>query len=58
MEYGYNRDTELFLDQRGHEVTRLVKGIGLADVQVVMRLPNGKVHAAADPRKEGKAAAY
>lgn len=55
MEEGVSVGFEEELTMRGHRITRKKE---LADVQAVVRLKQGLINAAADPRKDGKAAAY
>ncbi|RUS29961.1 gamma-glutamyltranspeptidase [Jimgerdemannia flammicorona] len=58
VESGWPEEILKSLRQRGHELIMYDKGIPVSEVQAVMRLPDGTLHAASDYRKFGAAAGY
>ncbi|ORX60393.1 gamma-glutamyltranspeptidase [Hesseltinella vesiculosa] len=55
-----NRDLELlsFLKDRGHEIFELPAKYKVSAVQIIQRMPHGKLVAVSDPRKFGMPSAY
>ncbi|KAF2099154.1 gamma-glutamyltransferase 1 [Rhizodiscina lignyota] len=53
LEYDYDNSTVEFLEEKGHNITRV--GPGLSSVQALRMLPNGTFEAAGEPRQAASA---
>ncbi|GBB98511.1 hypothetical protein RclHR1_03250005 [Rhizophagus clarus] len=57
-ETGYSNELLNELREKNHSIKMIEYKIGVSEIQAVMRLPNGLIHAASDYRKHGIAAGY